>query len=183
MLPKLDEICYFYTLKFEENAYYIVECRVTHSQKLLSGTRRSKAFSYFRTLTNTRIQCLGFRASFLIYQRSREQLSTSLVFFGTQNSIRWAAEITIPTSRRNIILCIYSVFGRYFTHLARTPSISLPLVVMEITGQLLQSWWHCINVTCVCLTYFCQAQLQLQLQLSWKLRQPYSQLLQPPTHP
>ena len=30
---------------------------------------------------------------------------------------------------------------------------------------------------------YCQAQLQLQFQLSWKLRLPYSHLIQQPTHP
>ena len=62
--------------------------------KLLSGSRRSKAFSYFMTLTNIGIQFLGFRASFLIHWRSTEQFSTSLAFLGAQNLIGWATEIT-----------------------------------------------------------------------------------------
>ena len=94
MLPRLDEIHIFQALKMKENYYYIVTCRVTPSPKLLSHSRRSKLITQFRTLTNTGLYCLGFRASFLTHKRSTEQFSTSVAFFGAQNLIGWAVEIT-----------------------------------------------------------------------------------------
>ena len=50
--------------------------------------------SLLKTITNTKLQLLGFRVSFLTYYSSREQFSTNLTFLGAQNLIGWAPEIT-----------------------------------------------------------------------------------------
>ena len=48
--------------------------------------------SFFRTLTNTRLQLLGSRPSFLTHYGSTEHFSTSLAFWGAQNLIGQVAE-------------------------------------------------------------------------------------------
>ena len=92
MLPKLDETCDFKTLKLKVNKYYIVACRVTplkNSVQSLGGQILDMVFRIHGIL--------------LIYKRSTEQLSTSLAFLSTKNSIGWAAEIT------GQLLCLVNV--------------------------------------------------------------------------
>ena len=64
------------------------------SPKLLPASSRSKRTGLLRTLIDTRLSLLWFREFFLTHCRSTKQFSTSLVFLGAQNLIRWATVIT-----------------------------------------------------------------------------------------